>query len=39
MNVLEGVGFSPLLNSGVSKENNLAYMAMKLHGPSLEDLL
>ena len=39
MKVLEGIGFAPLLNKGVSLENNLVYIVMKLHGPSLENLL
>ena len=37
--MLEGIGFGPLLSEGFSRENNLVYIVMKLHGPSLEDLL
>ena len=35
---LEGLGFPPLINQGISVENQFIYMVTQLLGPSLEDL-
>lgn len=36
--VLEGIGYAPLLNQGISAENQCLYIVTTLLGPSLEDL-
>jgi len=36
---LEGVGFPPLINQGISVEHEFIFMVTSLLGPSVEDLL